>query len=308
LTPERVSVRLAGSEVQASSSPQDEKRSVRQFYEEYGWARTESGVYKDTAAFVDTRTVLAGYQARAMKRLQRALPPSGRLFLDAGCGALPSPDYAALSGGYAARVCVDFAGAALREARAKLGGKALCVQADITHLPFRDGAFNAELCAHVLYHVPAEEQSQAVHEFFRTLARGGRCVIVYTWPDCLMNRLAIGLNPRVVLPKVPGARWMWRTFLKPKAAGETAPASDEEQGQPPLYFHPHPRSWFAGAARGAMSMSIRCWQSVGLPFSNAFVPPNSVGKAILSLIALAEDLFPRLISRVGCYPLIIIRR
>lgn len=286
----------------------NEKRIVQQFYDEYGWVQTDTGMYKDTAAFVDTRPVLAEYQGHAMKRLSRALRPAGRLFLDAGCGAFPCQDYIGLSTGYESRVCVDLACAALREARAKLGPRALCVQADITRLPFRDGAFEAELCAHVLYHIPADEQAAAIDELHRTLAPNGRCVIVYTWPDCFMNRLAICLNPRVIVPRIPGARSLWRAFLKPKKTGNVPSVPEIDPGQPPLYFHPHPRSWFKHKLRRTVSIRVRCLQSVGLPFSGAFVPANALGKWLLRVIAVLEDAFPRTMARVGCYPLIIVRR
>jgi SAM-dependent methyltransferase len=289
----------------------EEKQIVRKFYEEYGWEKAASDAYRDTAAFVDTRAVMGAYHARCMRRLGGYFRAGGRRFLDAGCGAIASPGYAALSERYARRVCVDFSGAALREARKTLGGGALCVQADITRLPFRDGAFDAVLCAHVLYHVPADEQGGAMGELHRVLAPRGSGVVVYTWPDTLMNRAAVRCNPRVIAPKIPGLRWVWRTFLKRQAPpGGTAdePGAAASPAHPPLYFHPHPRQWFRANVLAGCPFRLRCWQSAGLPFSQAFIPDNRAGRGALRLLSALETAFPRLMARIGAYPLFVLRK
>ncbi len=289
----------------------EEKKIVRQFYEEYGWQRTDTDTYQDTAAFVDTRPVMDAYHDRCMKRLGDHFAAGGRRFLDAGCGAIASPGYAALSFSHKHRICVDFSRAALREARKTLGGSALCVQADITRLPFRDNAFDAVLCAHVLYHVPADEQQDAMADLARVLAPQGCGVVVYTWPDTVMNRLAVRFNPRVIAPKIPGLRLIWRAFFKraPSAAANgaedtmAAPAA-----QPPLYFHPHPWQWFRKHVLRDTPFTLRCWQSAGVPFTQAFVPNNRFGSVMLGVLSLAEMVLPRFMARIGTYPMFVLRK
>ncbi len=284
----------------------DEKRVVKEFYENYGWRSTNEGLYNDTADFVDVRPVLKEYQRNTMGRISATLPKRGGFFLDAGCGAVPSEQHARLCEGYSHRVCVDFSLAALGEARKKLGEKALYVQADITCLPFRKESFDAILCAHVLYHIPPDEQGLAIREIGSALTREGLAAIVYTWPMCLMTKLAINLNPRMVLPRIPGARYIWRKLFRP-ASYDSVSASCQNAGAPSLYFYPQDfltmKKHFTG-----LRWEMRCWQSVSLAFSNAFIPNNSAGSALLRVIFLMERVFPHLMARIGCYPLFIVRR
>ena len=284
-----------------------EKRIVKDFYENYGWKRTEEGIYNDTAAFVDMRPVMGRYHQRSMGRLAGYFQKGGKLFLDAGCGALASDDYLNIGAGFRQRVCVDISVNALREARGKLGDRAWCVVADISSLPFREDAFDGVFCAHVLYHLPPTEQAPAAIELHRVLSRGGRGVIVYTWATCLMTQIALSLNPRILLPKVPGMRWLWRTFLKPetKPGAATLPPATEA---PPLYFHPQNYDWYQTAVAKQLSVSLSCWQSVSLPFSQAFVLDRFFSAMLLGMISGMERLCPALMGRIGAYPLFILRK
>ena len=82
-------------------------------------------------------------------------------------------------------MCVDLSLHGLVQARYKLGTHALCVVADLVSLPFRRDVSDAVLASHVLYHIPADEQLTAIHEFYRTLGDGARCVIIYIWPTSI---------------------------------------------------------------------------------------------------------------------------
>lgn len=283
----------------------EEKNIVKRFYDTYGWRETGDGIYQDTAAFVDTRPVLGRYHARCMRRIGKALGSPGELFLDAGCGALPSRDYVDFSRAFQRRVCLDLTATALQAAQAKLGGCAWYVQADVTKIPFKEGTFDASLCAHVLYHVPADEQETAIHELSRTLRPGGRAVIVYAWPDCLMTRLAVRFNPRLLAPKVPGARWLWRTFVKRHRDESNVPV-EAPPSAPKIYFAPHPYRWFQERVFPHVPFEMRCWQSAGLCFSRAFIPNGFLGRVLLRGISVLEDLFPHTMARLGAYPLFII--
>ena len=284
-----------------------EKKIVKEFYENYGWTRTDNGVYKDTAAFVDTRPVMQAYHQRSMSRLADYFEKGGRLFLDAGCGAQVSDDYMSIGSRFQQRVCVDISSNALREAREKLGEKTWYVVADITALPFRDAHFAGILCAHVLYHLSPDEQAPAINELHRIQQRGGVCVIVYTWATCLMTNIALYLNPRMLLPKIPGMRWLWRTFLKPyakTASNAPVPAPDA----PSLYFHPQDYHWYRTTVANRMSVTLGCWQAVSLPFSQAFVLDKTFTPFLLTLISGLEQMFPAFMGRVGAYPLFILRK
>lgn len=285
-----------------------EKQTVKHFYESFGWKRAESGAYQDTAAFVDGRAVMEPYHERAMARLSRYFKGGGPLFLDAGCGALASRAYVEVGAPYSQRVCVDLSTAALNEARTKLGEDTWFIVADISALPFRDGVFNGVLCAHVLYHVPADEQVPTLSELYRVLCNGGIGIVVYTWASCFMTQMARVLNPRVLLPGIPGMRWLWRRFFKPRASQMRDNVHSPSHGIPPLYFHPHNYAWFRAHVRYQIPASLACWESVSLPFSQAFIFNNRIGALVLRVISLLETLFPKLIGRLGAYPLFILRK
>lgn len=285
----------------------DPKRNVRQYYEQVGWSRTSDGLYQDTASFVDNREAVRGYHVRVAHRPARLLRHSGEWFLDAGCGALPAASYLETAKRHRKSVCVDFSSAALREARSKLGGAAAYVQADVSQLPFRDGVFDTVFSAHVLYHLPDTDQQRALLEFVRVLHRAGICAVVYTNPDCLMNRIAVRFSPRIVIPRIPGARWLWRRCLRQRYIGTQSAPPASSKGEPSLFFNPKPLSWLRRVFPDHARMSVRCWASAGLPFTTQFIPNSRVGVALLRLLFAEETVFPRLFGRIGAYPLLLIR-
>jgi ubiquinone/menaquinone biosynthesis C-methylase UbiE len=96
-------------------------------------------------------------------------------------------------------VCLDFAERQLLEARKR--GCQYLVQADMEHMPFREGAFLTLMYIASLHHLP--EPSRALEEAKRTLKEGGK-VIATVWlvqPRFLFRRNALvksRVNGRVV--------------------------------------------------------------------------------------------------------------
>jgi SAM-dependent methyltransferase len=93
----------------------------------------------------------------------------GQRVLDAGCG---NGAYLRALRGRPVRV----AGCDLSPGMLSAAGHPVLVNADVAALPFRDGAFDVVLTAHMLYHVP--DRAAAVRELRRVLAAGGTCVAV----------------------------------------------------------------------------------------------------------------------------------
>ena len=77
----------------------------------------------------------------------------------------------ALAGGPGRAAGCDLSMGMLRAA-----GLPALVNADVAALPFRDGAFDAVLAVHMLYHVP--DRQATVRELRRVLAPGGVCIAV----------------------------------------------------------------------------------------------------------------------------------
>ena len=101
--------------------------------------------------------------------LELAQLTPGMRVLDAGCG----------NGMYlramAARK-VRAAGCDLSAGMLRAAGHAAVVNADVTALPARDGAFDVVLAVHMLYHVT--DRQAAAHELRRVLVPGGTCIAV----------------------------------------------------------------------------------------------------------------------------------
>lgn len=296
-----------------------EKRVVKEFYNTFGWLRDADGIYKDTSTFVDLRPVLDSYRHRTHLRVKDFLKPHGEYFLDAGSGAIPHPEYLEYSAGYKWRVCVDLSERALIEAKSKLQEQGICVLADITKLPFKDGIFDATVCAHVLYHIPQDEQESAIHELYRTLKCGSSCTIIYAWPTSLLSKIAIYLSARQLtatirrlISTIPGTRLLWRKIMKPALRIPDKPIPDNERhdmlGHPPLYAHFHSYEWFEKSLPHDWHVDIRCWRSVDRIFTTKFVHENLSGLFLVKLMSWLETIFPHTLARIGRYPIIIIQK
>ena len=277
------------------SSMSKEKQIAKEFYDTFGWYRNKYGVYKDTAAFVDMRSVLDSYRHKTHIRVKNFLRSRGEHFLDAGSGAIPHPEYLEYSSDYKWRVCVDLSQRALIEARSKLKEKGFLVLADVTKLPFRDEVFDASILAHVLYHIPRDEQKSVVLELYRTLKSGSSCVIIYSWPTCLITKIVEFV-------------FLVVRFFHVRAPKRTNNSLNEENILPPLYFHAHDYRWFQENFPDDWDLDIRCWRLVSTNFTRIFVPNNFLGELLMRVISWFETKIPHGLSRIGQYPMIIIRK
>ncbi len=291
----------------------DAKLTVKQFYAEFGWSKDAAGRYTDTKLYGDHRRVMRWYHRLTNRRVLKHIAPRGRYFLDAGSGPVPHAEYLEYSRGFEKRVCVDFSWAALKEARAKLGDHGWVVQADITKLPFRDDAFDAVVAAHILYHVPQEEQMDAMREMHRTAARGRSCVILYTQATTLFTRWSRALSSENLSARVPGYYRLFgsrRAKLNADSDNDENPGSEPTApaGKPPLYVHAYPYHWFRNHLPASWRVKVRPWRVIDKAFSNRFVPNNIVGDLVVRCVACLEAILPRVALRIGRYPMIIIRK
>lgn len=292
-----------------------EKSVVRSFYENVGWLEVDSSrLYMDACYFEDLRPVTANYRAHANGRVRQALPREGDLILDVASGPIQYDDYLQFSQGFRKRVCVDLSMRALLGARRRIGNQGLYVQGDITRLPFRTDVFDAGVSLHTIYHVPADEQSDAVKELHRTLKPDRRAVIVYKWhPSLLKTLLALPyvLTDRIkqAILNVPGARPTIQRFRSARGRfdGESDSENTSRHDLPPLYFFAHDLKWFKHAVGKFSPLEVRCWRSLEVPMLKR-IPENERGRHLLTFMQWLEDRFPHFFGRIGSYPLIVITK
>jgi hypothetical protein len=81
------------------------QQSVKQWYDNFGWVRNESGNYNDTALF--SQQSLTPHGAYELASHMSLLPrlSGGEFVLDAASGAIAHPEYLAYSWFYKYRVC-----------------------------------------------------------------------------------------------------------------------------------------------------------------------------------------------------------
>ncbi len=278
------------------------KESIRDFYDQTGWKKTEGDIFSDTQRFDDLRMVAREYTHRCHQRVGKQIQPSGKYFLDAASGPIPHDDYLDYSKSFDFRICVDLSLLALQQAKMKLGERGVYLIADMTNLPLKDSIAGAVISLHTIYHIPEEEQRSAFLEIGRVLKPGGQAVVVYSWGDhsLLMNAALIPLK---LLRYFPSS---FKTFMK-KQASKQLDVEVNESNEAPLYAYYHTYRWFKNQ-QWNFQYKIKVWRSVNLPFLKYYVHNRLFGQFLLKLVFSLEESFPKVFGRVGQYPMIVISK
>lgn len=277
-------------------SEADLNKATRAFYDEVGWSKHESGLYNDTAKFVDTRSVSLKFTRACMRRLKKHFRKGGEFLLDAGCGPIAHEELLEYGEGFKQRVCVDLSVAALAEAQRKLGDKGIYLQGDLTNLPVETGSVDAALCYHVIYQLPPELQAKAFTEMWRVLKPGGVAVVVYWWPPSTAK-----LSWRVarVAKMLLGAK-------KPDdtPSEEAAPASTPA-GTPD--HNPLSLEWFQSQP-WPFKYSFDTYRVVNNHLMKNAIPNDWRGSLFLKGLMLLQRMMPSYCGKYGEMPAIIIRK
>ncbi len=267
-------------------------QQLTEFYDQFGWKKTSAETFQDAASFEDLRSVSASYIHRCHMRLNRYIQRPGKYLLDVASGPVQFEEYISYSDGFDYRICVDVSIVALRQAKEKLGARAICVLADIVNLPFSTDMIDGVISLHTIYHVDENKQHQAIEELHRVLKPTGSAIVVYSWGShCWLMNL---LNLPAVLTKPI------RDLIR---LGTKSPASSA----PPLYFRPHSFDWFKSQT-WSFDYEIAVWRSVSVTFLKTYIHASLLGRKILQCVYCVEEQFPRLSGLFGQYPILLIRK
>lgn len=288
------------------------KKTVREFYDQVGWQTYGDSLYQN-AQYEDLRPVSRDYLHRCHLRVKRHLAQSGTYYLDAGSGPVQYPDYLTYSEEYRARVCMDISIVALKEARKRVGDHGYYVVADVARLPFKSNVFDGISALHTIHHVPMADKPLAYEGLYRALKPGKHMVIVDGWTNApLMTRLSGFMNFMKRL-----RAWWDRKILKKRTVPIDPSASLAPSTQPPNTGTTSPAGTFVEKfdadglielLTARMDFDILVWRSVSVPFLRSVIYPDWGGRFWLKVLYRIEELFPRLLGRIGQYPLIVIEK
>ncbi len=258
------------------------KQTVIDFYNNIGWKKGKDDNFIDALKYEDLRHVAKKYIHNCHLRINRYLKPKGKYLLDAGSGPIQYQEYFSYSKGYKYRVCVDISFLALKEAKKRLGKKGIYILADLTNLPFKNDCFDGAVSLHVIYHIPKVEQKNALREIYRTLKQSSTATVVYTWPSrfSLLSTVAKIARRIGLLKKI-----------------------DNKQE---FYFYPQNRNFIITGL--GFRVNIYVWRSLSVDFTRKYIKEYFFGRQILKIVYLLEDVFPKLMGRIGRYPLFVISK
>lgn len=287
----------------------DVKRQVREFYDTFGWKPLAEGLYHD-ARYEDLRPVSREYVRRCRLRVIQHLPPTGRYLLDGGSGPIQYSEYLEYSQDYRYRVCLDISHLALREARSRIGDHGLFVVGDISKLPFKPDVFEGVVSMHVVYHLPREEQASTFREFFRVLRPSGKGVIVYSWGEhsTLMRlaRFPMWIASRLI--KVYSRVHFGRQRIKDAQDQRTNTDEMKVVLAPSLFSFKHDYQWLRQQAGHLPGFDVRVWRTASSAFLRAFIYKPLFGQFWLRVLYWFEERAPRLMGRVGQYPMVLFEK
>lgn len=277
-----------------ANSLSDDKKLVKNFYDNRGWHTTEKGDYEDADIFEDLRPFAQDYLNKCHQRVSRYLNPTGKYMMDAASGALQFKEYLQYSEHYEYRICVDLSFQGLMECKRKLGAKAICLLCDMTNLPVKDNVIDGFVSLNTIYHIPKDEQVKAITELYRVMMPAGKGVVVYDWykHSSWMNL--------TLLP------FRGYEFIKNRAKSFFFRATGQGEPLKMLYFHAHNYDYFKKNL--SIPFKLVCWRSISVPFMKVYLHESFSGKKILDKIYDMEEKNPEECGLKGEYPMFVFEK
>ena len=142
------------------------EEQTRRFYDSEGWVADDQGVIGEDKYFRDFGSEHAAYGAKVTGKPAALLKGIGKTVLFAGPGDLPA-SHALAAAQFDKVVCADISESSIEICKKTLGAKGEYHRASLLDIPLDDGAVDATLCTHVIYHIDKKHQRQAINELIR---------------------------------------------------------------------------------------------------------------------------------------------
>jgi len=264
-------------------------KAARDFFNKVGWTR-QNGVLVDTLLWGGCKDGFIHRQLAEQRteRVRQAARGPGLRLAELGCGGTPALFLAERCAKYTA---VDFSPIGLSEAAVALkdaNAPFETVEADITNLPFEDGAFDVVYSAHAIYHIDTiDGQEAALREAMRVVRPGGRAILILAnpFPILFPYRLI-----RRVLAMTPGLN----TIL------------NRLRARPPVPYLPMPTGWTKRQLGRWGTVKITGHAVPSVPFDRGVPETTALGRITWRAVQWLETHHADVAARLGCYVLIVV--
>ena len=265
--------------------------ATREFYDRTGWRR-QDGVLVDTALFSAPAPgpILQSMVQHREQIIRELIGGPGLNLVECGCGGTPAVFLADLCRSFTA---ADFSATGLAEAALALKSTGVpfrTVEADMTHLPFGDGEFDAAYSAHAIYHIDsADGQAAALSEIMRIVRPGGRAVFVLANPFPLLFPLRLMRRVLATIPVIGGLL-------------------NRVRAKAPIPYLPMPLGWLKERLRGWGSVQIRGHALPSVWFDREVREDTTVKRWVWRGLQWIEINHPAAAARLGCFVTVLVER
>lgn len=267
------------------------EQSVREFYDGFGWDDAD-GAKGEDISFRMFRPAYYPYHDAVEARTMEALAPFEGDLLIVGCGDMPD-SHVDLANRFDQTTCIDISQKALDIAAKRLPDAATLL-GSIVHSEIEDDSFDTVFCAHVLYHIDAAQQAEAMREMLRVVRPGGKVVVLYS-------------NPRSPLRYMCSAAKVLNNLAAKILRREQQHRTSSGQVRPALYFRPHPLGWWSQFGDRS-DVSMAPWDVIGSFEERQLLHSDGMARVFYGVAGWLERRIPRVAVRFWQYPMIVLQK
>ena len=253
--------------------------SIKKFYTEKGWSK-KNNEYIDTLLHEDLRNCSKKYVSKCRKRLLKHLPSNGSNMLDMASGSIPYREYIEYSSNFNQRYCCDLSKEALEEARKKIPDKFVGLHGNFLDLDLKENFFDCVISLHTIYHIEKNLQEKAVRKLIKVSKKNSKIIILYSNPVTIFEKIKKLFNPKKI---------------------------QDSNKQNNLYYFYNDLKWW-NIFQDECEITVTINRSLSAWHLKKFIPDNYLGKLMLDMLFILENLFPIYFSKYFQYPLIILHK